>query len=248
MKTPASVLSDNRSFYDQTAAVYDLADGRRSTQLETWLRAKLKALADQHGNASFLDLGCGTGFVMKSARSYFKQIIGVDISSKMLNQAKKYGQVIQADIAQLPPQIKNKTFNVIVCFATLHHCFDIQAVLRQAYQVIKKQGCFYSDHDLEAHFAKNFKLPLSVYRVLRNPAYRYSQLVKGLDKGLYKKTEYHSSGLDALKIIKQLKNIGFTNIKTTYHWFGLSPFTDIIFKQRQFNLGRAPLLAIKAIK
>lgn len=246
MKTPTLVLSDNRSFYDQTAAVYDLADGRRSAQLETWLKTKLKALADQHGNASLLDLGCGTGFVMRAARHYFQQVVGVDISPKMLKKAKRYGSVVCSDISKLP--FKNKSFNVVICFATLHHCFKTEAVFKQTYRVLKTNGCFYSDHDLEANFANSFKLPLSIYRALRNPARRYTKLIKGLDKDLYKKTEYHSSGLDALKITKQLKNVGFTSIKTTYHWFGLNPFADIIFKQRQFNLGRAPLLAVKAIK
>jgi len=246
MKTSSSVLIHNQTFYDKTAAVYDLADGRRSTQLETWLSVKLKALADQHGSASLLDLGCGTGFVMKTARPYFKKVVGVDISSQMLKTAKKYGQVVCTDISKI--SFKNNSFNVVVCFATLHHCVELKAIFDQAYRVLKNNGCFYSDHDLEAHFAQNFKLPLSIYRTLRNPARRYSQLVKGLDKDLYKKTEHHSSGIDALKLTNQLKNIGFNKIKTTYHWFGLNPFTDIIFRQKQFKLGRAPLLSIKAVK
>lgn len=238
----------NKSFYDQTAAVYDLADGRRSPQLEIWLSAQLKALADQYGNDRLLDMGCGTGFAMKTASPYFKQIIGVDISSKMLNHAQKYGRTIQADIAHLPSQIKNKSFNVVVCFASLHHCFQTQPVFNQAYKILKPKGCFYSDHDLEAHFAQNYKLPLSIYRALRNPARRYTQLVKNLDKDLYEKTEHHSAGLDALKITKELNQAGFTQCNLAFHWFGLNRFTDIIFKQHQFKLGRAPLLAIKAVK
>lgn len=236
----------NKSFYDQTASVYNLADGRRSTQLEIWLSTQLKALADQHGNDSLLDLGCGTGFVMKCAKPHFNKITGVDISSKMLNQAKRYGQVIQADIANLP--LEKDSFNLVICFATLHHCFQTQPVFNQVYKVLKTKGCFYSDHDLEANFAKNFKLPLFLYRHLRNPARRYSRLVKGLNQDLYEKTEHHSAGLDALKIKKELNKAGFAQSDLSFHWFGLNHFTDIIFKHRKFKLGRAPLLAIKAVK
>ncbi len=240
------ILLANKEFYDKTAAVYDLADGRRSPKLEKWLSLRLKKLANKYGNKNFLDLGCGTGFVMKCARKYFKNIVGVDISEKILQKAKEYGQAVCADINQLP--FANKSFNVICSFATLHHCVDTRQVFQESYRVLKDGGGFYTDHDLEKHFAENFKPLLSLYRFLRNPCRRYAKLVKNLNESLYKKCEFHSEGLDAQKISDELKKVGFVKIKESYHWFGLNPLTDWIFGERRFKQGLAPLLSIEAVK
>lgn len=236
----------NKEFYDKTAAIYDLADGRRSSKLEQWLFLRLKKLSGKYGNKNFLDLGCGTGFVMKCSQKYFKNVIGVDISPKILEKAKKYGRTVCADINKLP--FANKSFDVVSCFATLHHCYDTRKVFQESHRVLKNGGCFYSDHDMEWHFSQRFKLPLLAYHWMRNPARRYIKLVKKLDESLYEKSEYHSQGLDALSLKKEIKETGFAKIKQNYHWFGLNPLTDFVFKQKNYSLGWAPLLSIEAVK
>lgn len=245
-KLEKTVLLANKEFYDKTAHIYHQADGRRSSSLEKWICSTLKGLSVNYDNDSFLDLGCGTGFMMKCARPYFKNIYGIDISSQMLKQAKKFGKVYCGDIAKLP--YKNNSFNVICCFSTLHHCYNLKKIFQEALRVLKKNGCFYTNHDLEANFVKNFGLFLKIYRLIKNPFSQYFKRVKNLNKSLWKKTEYRSQGIDANKAVNDLKTTGFQEIKTEHHWFGLSNILNIIFNQKKFPLGLAPLLSIKAVK
>lgn len=238
------VLQANREFYNQSAAFYEKADGRRSKKLEYWLEKKLKKIAAVSGNDSFLDLGCGTGLMMKCAGKYFKKVVGVDVSPKILKQAKKYGRVVCVDAAHLP--FPKNSFNVVAAFATLHHVFKPQEVFEQAFKVLKNNGCFYSDHDMEKNFSGRFKFFLNIYRGLRNPAARYAKFCPNINKDLHNKSEFHAQGLDAELMKKGLLKAGFVKINLKYHWYGLNSATDVIFGQKYYSLGLAPLLSMTA--
>ena len=93
-----------------------------------------------------LDLGCGFGehcklFVDLGA----EKVVGIDISEKMLEIAKKenshpsitYLQMPMENIAEL-----NEVFDVVVSSLALHYVEDFGSVVKNVYHLLKKDGVF----------------------------------------------------------------------------------------------------------
>ncbi|MDD3905532.1 MAG: class I SAM-dependent methyltransferase [Candidatus Omnitrophica bacterium] len=96
-----------------------------------------------------IDLGCGSGaFTARLAKRYPNvNIVGVDISSVLIDKAKKANPNIKyavLDIEHLP--YPAETFDIAVFSGVLHHFIDMSPVLKEAYRVLKKDGrCFAYD-------------------------------------------------------------------------------------------------------
>ncbi len=108
-------------------------------------RSKLfKRLPDLPSNASILDLGCGTGYQLRSLKNRYPKasIIGLDASSDML---KKASQKVSGDI-QLIHQEYNSTsfpensFDLVVCSYSLTMMNEIDEVLSNIQFHLKTKG------------------------------------------------------------------------------------------------------------
>ena len=64
---------------------------------------------------------------------------------------------------------------------------------------------------------------------------------------MYNLSEYHGNGVDSDYLIRMFEKSGFT-METGFHWFGLNPVTDVIFGQKSYLCGRAPLFSMVAYK
>jgi ubiquinone/menaquinone biosynthesis C-methylase UbiE len=75
----------NMRHYDQQAAIYDVQYlDEQDAKIEDILsRMKLKP------NEHILDLGCGTGFLFQHIDKSIRLLVGLDISSKALREAKR---------------------------------------------------------------------------------------------------------------------------------------------------------------
>ena len=93
-----------------------------------------------------LDLGCGFGehckqFVDNGA----EKVVGIDISSKMLEVAKQensdpkivYVNMPMEDIARL-----NESFDIVVSSLALHYVEDFAGVVRSIYSLLETEGVF----------------------------------------------------------------------------------------------------------
>jgi 2-polyprenyl-3-methyl-5-hydroxy-6-metoxy-1,4-benzoquinol methylase len=72
-----------------------------------------------------LDVGCGTGELTKKLTHYSKEIIGIDVSENMINEAKKRNcgeriKYIKISVERYLKETK-KQFDVIISIAALHH-------------------------------------------------------------------------------------------------------------------------------
>ena len=124
-------------------------------------------------NKVVVDIGCGPGNVYASVGGTPHLLVGVDISPGALQMAQKIGyQPLCADAQELP--LKSACADIVVMNAALHHCDDMEAVLREAARLVKPGGILVTDHDLQRS-AWNFKgvgwllweLRLPLYRILR---------------------------------------------------------------------------------
>jgi ubiquinone/menaquinone biosynthesis C-methylase UbiE len=107
--------------YDLTAEMYEMRYAEEQA-------AKYKA-ALEHLNiarhSSVLDVGCGTGLLFSHVAAEAQTVVGVDISSKLLLQAKHRTRdfcnvhLVQADADHLP--FRNACFSVIFAFTVLQN-------------------------------------------------------------------------------------------------------------------------------
>lgn len=243
--TEQHVKAANRDFYEAVAERYEEIDGRRSSTLEVWLSKNLSAIRQRAPGGSLLDIGTGSGFVTRCAGGLFVFRIGIDLSSRILvanRTAFDFG--VTGDTDNLP--FTDNSFDVVTCFAVLHHLYAFENLVSEVARVLKPGGVFYSDHDLDWAFRKRFRVPLMLYRGLHNARSKYQEISSVITPELYRLTEWQEDGIDSHGLIQLLEQAGFT-VETNFHWFGLSPFTDRLFGKEPWTKGWAPLVSLVAL-
>jgi len=214
------VTTANEQFHDEIANVYDDHNkGVFNEKNQAHIISVLKSLKDEENSGILLDVGCGTGNILKNAKPHFKEIYGIDISSKMMEYAKQFtSNIVKHDINTPFPFNKNN-FDVITCYSLLHHLYDPGVCLKNVYDSLKEGGYLYSDHDPNFFFVKRFNWWKKIRKVFLN-----KELSKSVDTRvdeLEAKAEYHntfSPGLNPEKLVKILYGIGFKEVKLVYRF------------------------------
>ena len=94
---------------------------------------------------SVLEIGCGTGRILKEIDSDLK--IGIDLSLEMLKQAKIYcmdkAMLVQSNATNLP--FADDSFDISYCILLLHHVAfynydDVESILKEMQRVTKNNG------------------------------------------------------------------------------------------------------------
>ncbi len=223
------VKQANRKFFDMVAEDYEVADGRRGPRLASYLRKQIGRLISLTGRESLLDLGTGSGFAASVAREQYEFVVGVDISSKMVREAARLHpdcRFLCADSDALP--FGSETFDCVVSIAVLHHLPRYDSMLREVYRVLKPGGVFYSDHDIESRFCQLFKMPLGMFRLVRDEERAYRKVCPELTSELYELTEVHRNGVEIELIRRDLESAGFSDSRFYYHWYGLNGIFDYV--------------------
>lgn len=105
-------------------------------EFQKYLGKKIVKLVEPKGR--ILDNGCGPGYFCKNFLSDL-DIIGVDISEKMLTHAKRnLKDAILGDSQNLP--FKNEEFDIIFARSLLHHLPDPQKGADEMHRVLKPGG------------------------------------------------------------------------------------------------------------
>ncbi len=246
------VKDANRKFYNIAADVYEEVDGRRGNDISGWLDDKIRELAAVVPTGErLLDIGCGTGFVLKKVNSCFSLRVGIDISFQVLKHAQKYTHhICNADNDFLP--FKDNQFDAVTCLAVLHHMPNHEQLIKEIFRVLKPGGVFYSDHDLDIRFNRIFKIPLYFFRKIKDARGRYLNACPDLTEELYDCSEIHEEGIEVNMLKGYLQKCGFSGSIFFYHWAGLGKIFNIIQKvygeRRSFPRGFAPSFSITAIK
>lgn len=103
------------------------------------------AIGDWSGKV-IVDIGCGPGNIFASLQGKPKLLIGIDVAPKSLEMAKDLGYIpLLADATNLP--LKSGFADVVTLNAALHHCEDMEAVLKEASRLVKPGGILITDHD-----------------------------------------------------------------------------------------------------
>lgn len=93
-----------------------------------------------------VDIGCGPGNIFATLKGKPKILIGIDVASKSLEIAADLGYTtLLADATNLP--LISGFADIVTLNAALHHCEDMEAVLKEAARLVKPGGLLVTDHD-----------------------------------------------------------------------------------------------------
>lgn len=208
------ILIANIRYYQKEANAYAKAGtyAKHGSVFEESNRVRIQRIIEKltldnglRQKGSILDLGCGTGNILKIAEPYFENLYGIDVSTHMLSEAKGYcptANLIKASADMLP--FKSNMFDCVSLYSVLHHIYDADPVLEEIYRVLKNGGVLYTDNDPNSYF------------VLRKFKW-IKELLKPVDVK-EKLAEYHKfgGGLNPLLIKEKLKYVGFSNIQVNF--------------------------------
>ncbi len=260
----------NIVYYDAVAEVYQNEVEQcihQGEENQRRVRQVVMDLAQKTQRKLFLDLGCGTGNLLKWGAVHFQRAVGVDVSFNMLRMARHNGlEVVQADALFLP--FRKSICDVVSIFSVLHHIVDYGLVFGQVQRVLKSGGYLYSDWDpTRKPQPTDRRTAWGVYRLvhgmfegiqplkhrLRLCLQHHHSNTDPINFALLRpdltetqaKAEFHNithescRGLDFLRVKSQLEAEGFEEIKPTYHQSGrtLKQLTGVPFLKARLLAG-----------
>ena len=121
---------------------------------------------------SFLDIGCGNGWVIRkiSQLSKCRKAVGIDKSKRMIQRAKtkKTSEKEYYFIAELESWNHPKKFDIIFSMESLYYSVPMESALKKVYKLLKKGGVFYcgtdfyKDNMLTKRWAKDMAVPMDL--------------------------------------------------------------------------------------
>jgi len=167
-----------------------------------------------------LELCGGSGMFTKRMPKTFRSYTALDLSStllKALKAAVPEAAVVQGDAQR--PDFGERSFDLVVIFAGLHHMPDIRTTVANAFRILKRGGAFVCFEPNDACWYRRFMLPL-----------------KGL-LGLYTEDEKF---LRPDSVAEDLREAGFTDLRTRF----LSPTYNPEHLGSALNKGLARAMAL----
>jgi SAM-dependent methyltransferase len=131
--------------YDTVAALYDqaFADIRVRRDEWSWLNARLDRAAFPDGRPRVLDIGCGTGALLRALEGRIASGVGVDTSAKMIDQAQARSpgatrlRFQKIDGPALP--FETGSFDVVTSFLSFRY-LDWDPIMQEVRRVLAPGG------------------------------------------------------------------------------------------------------------
>lgn len=114
-------------------------------------------------NIVALDIGCGTGNIIKHLLDHDIQVIGADVSTGFFEiLKKKYDGFIKSQKLTLKQingedlrDFSNGSIDIITCYSVLHHIPDYLGMVSEMLRVLKPNGVLFIDHEKNDFFWSN---------------------------------------------------------------------------------------------
>ncbi len=137
------------------------------------LRERWIAAAGDWTGKIVVDIGCGPGNLFASLGGTPTMLIGVDVAAGSLRIAESRGYCpLLADAHDVP--LDSGIADLVAINGSLHHCDDMDVVLREAARIVKPGGLLVVDHDPQrsAYDLRGvgrllWKLRLPIYRWMK---------------------------------------------------------------------------------
>ncbi|MCA9540661.1 MAG: class I SAM-dependent methyltransferase [Myxococcales bacterium] len=155
-------MKDNRSYYDDFAGWYERERHHGYHALID--RLQIGVAAPLCRDRDTLEIGCGTGMILKEIAPLARSAVGLDISRGMLQQARDRGlQVVEGSATDLP--FADGSFDAVYSFKVLAHVEGIERAMSEVHRVLRPGGQaaleFYNRNSLR-YVIKRLKRPHAV--------------------------------------------------------------------------------------
>ena len=133
------------NLFNQYATYYDqhLTEHLRYTVPEQFVQALQQETDIDDASWDILDLGCGTGLSGQQLKPFANTLTGVDISAKMIEQAKQkciYSSLMVADV--LDALTEQHHIDLIVAADVFTYIGKLDSLFAAAYEALKSRGLF----------------------------------------------------------------------------------------------------------
>ena len=189
--------------YDANPSLFGEEQTRRLHRILTEIRATC-------GGSHFLDVGCGTGNVLRVAQAHFEECVGLDQAEVMLARVAPQlpnVKLVAAQAQKLP--FPAESFDAVSMYALLHHLYDPLTALEEAARVLRPGGVLYTDHDPNLNFGRFYQLWC---RLVQGRRYGFGTELEDI-------AEYHhtvTGGLDPQRLARRLSELGFRQIQVQH--------------------------------
>lgn len=154
---------------------------------EETFKDRWKMAAGNWKDKTVIDIGCGPGNIFANFEEKPAVLIGVDIAPASLESAARLGYTaVLADAHDLP--FRSGIADIVMLNATLHHCDDMAAVLKETARLVKPGGLLITDHDPQLS-AWNYKGIAKLLWNARTLYYRFT------GRGFHKASDQQFWGL-----------------------------------------------------
>jgi len=159
----------------------DKFDSHLAKTLNYQTPSKLADLLHPHvqleGKLRVLDLGCGTGLFGTAIAAFAQQIVGVDLSPKMLEKARAlnlYHRLVQSDLLAMMQEETAESFDVVSAADVFVYIGKLDELVVQTRRLLSSNGLFaFSVESLEALSSVPGNKPLD-YQLLNSARYAHS--------------------------------------------------------------------------
>lgn len=140
----AAPARTSKEQFDRQAAHYD-------RQWNSWNEESLAWMLDRvrlHPNDTVLDVATGAGFTAIAFAPHVKRVVGLDVSTGMLDQARQRATSLgiqNLELKEGPAEnmpFADTSFDVVACRIAAHHFLDVQSFLSESHRVLKPGGRF----------------------------------------------------------------------------------------------------------
>lgn len=134
-------LEATRAYYDEFSARYEARrDGRDPGGYHDLLDELEVDFVERYGRGKdVLEVGCGTGLLLRRIERFARSARGVDLSPGMLAHARERGlDVLEGSATELP--FPDASFDVACSFKVLAHVQQIEIALAEMARVIRPGG------------------------------------------------------------------------------------------------------------
>lgn len=194
-------LFESKGFdeYDKNPSIFEAS---RQGEIAATLAAR--------AGARILDIGCGTGNILRLAKPHFRECWGADLSGSLLRElARRFDglRLQRGDAGRLP--FRGGAFDVVSYYGVLHHILDHDRTLAEAHRLLRPGGVLYIDHDPNYFFGRFYHI---FYRL------RYADR-PGFGSWEAEIAEWHhtrTGGLNPVRLEGIMRRLGFRDVRITY--------------------------------
>ena len=132
-----------KTFYDSTPFAYGYSS--KEDILEN-MNPNLKDVIEKSQGKTITDVGCGCGRNLVYSLKYAHKLIGVDLSSRSLDFAKKFIQSKNIELLlgnNLNIPLKDNFSDLVISDGVIHHTGDTVKAFNECIRILKPGGLLY---------------------------------------------------------------------------------------------------------